>query len=153
MKSPYDVIGGKVELSCKKNIFCERTADYMAALADAEYEIRRIAKHSHEIVKIKDKEIGILRAAVQKKFEETFKEIHKTIEIERLKNQVNELLEFKKHYEGILQDVERELLIDNEIESEMKEMTIGQRPIPDVDSFITKTLFLTKEEYEQMSSE
>lgn len=154
MKSPYEptVLSG---LSCKKDALCEKTADYMEALANAEFKadkMMRKFRQSQSTIKIQDEEIKFLRTSLSKQMEDRFKEIQHKFEITKLKNQVNELLEFKKHYEQMLQEIEKEVQIDQELQTEI-ELMAKKEKISDIDNFIKENLSLTKEEYERMTSE
>jgi len=154
MKSPYEstVLSG---ISCKKDTLCEKTADYMEALANAEFNISKMTRkfrQSQLTIKIKDEEINFLRTSLAKQVEDSFKEIQHKFEITKLKEQVNELLEFKKHYEQMFQEIEKEIKIDQELRTEIELMTKKEK-ISDIDNFIKENLSLTKDEYELMTSE
>lgn len=154
MKSPYEltVLSG---LSCKKDTLCVKTADYMEALANAEFKVGKMIRkfrQSQLTIQIQDKEIKFLRASLSKQLEDRFREIQHKFEITKLKNQVNELLEFKRHYEQMLQEIEKEIQIDQELQTEI-ELMAKKEKISDIDNFIKENLSLTKEEYERMTSE
>jgi len=153
MKSPYEptVLSG---LSCKKDTLCEKTADYMEALANAEFKVGKMTRkfrQSQLTMQIQDKEIKFLRASLSKQLEDRFREIQHKFEITKLKNQINELLEFKRHYEQMLQEIEKEIKIDQELQTEIELMDKKEK-ISDIDNFIKENLSLTKEEYERMTS-
>lgn len=154
MKSQYELTPLS-SLGCKKDTLCEKTSDYMEALATAEfklYKMTRKVQQSQLTIRIKDNEIQSLRNTLAKQVEYRFKEIERNLEIAKLKNQVNELLEFKEHYEQMLQEMEKEIQIDQEIDHEIGSMAFKKEPIADIDAFIKENLFLTKEEYEKMTS-
>ncbi|MBI5057470.1 MAG: hypothetical protein HZB61_12730 [Nitrospirae bacterium] len=146
------------DIRCKKDPLCDKTADFIEEYSKVEFQKRKIERTLEEAnttLILKDREIESLRKIFYDKFNTEFKEaiqeIAKEQEIKRLRQQVNELLEFKKSYEPILKDIEREFQIAKEIQSEIEGLETKKEQVADIQSFIKKHFQISEEDYEQIA--
>ena len=145
------------DIRCKQNPLCDKTADFIEEYSKVEFQKRKIERKLEEAettLILKDREIESLRnifSEFNTEFKEAIQEIAKEQEIKRLRQQVNELLEFKKSYEPILKDIEREFQIAKEIQAEIEGLETKKEQIADIHSFIKKHFQISKEDYEQIA--
>lgn len=148
MKATY-----KSDISCKKDAICEKTADYMVALSSAEYIARksgRLLMEAHGTIARQKKQIRDLKHSYPINIEGIFKNVEAVVD-SSFSRKIQELLEFKKHYEPILEIIEKEVALDSEIHSELKEMEKEGMAIKDVDSFIAEKFSFLNEKYDEIA--
>jgi hypothetical protein len=137
---------------CQVDPLCPKTGDYMAALADAEYKNR---KYSRQIA-LQEREIHTLRTSLSKSLNAMFAEIFKETELERLRKEMKELVDFKnrfQEYEPLLQNVEEEMKLKNEIQEEIRSMETEDLETGDIFEYIRSNLSISKEKYERILAE
>lgn len=145
------------DIRCKHDPLCDKTADFIEEYSKVEFQKRKIErklKEAETTLILKDREIESLRnifSEFNTEFKEAIQEIAKEQEIKRLRQQVNELIEFKKIYEPILKDIEREVQIAKEIQTEIEGLESKKEQIADIQSFIKKRFQISEEDYEQIA--
>lgn len=137
---------------CQIDPLCAKTGDYMSALANAEYKNQ---KYSRQIA-FQEKEIDKLKSALSKSLNMMFSEIFKETELERVKKDMKELIDFKnrfQEYEPLLRNIEEEAKLAGEIQKEIKSMETEGLETADIFEYIKSNLSISKEKYERLSAE
>lgn len=152
----------KQELACQKDSFCEKTVEYFESISQEEYlkyKYKKRYEGAQTEINLKDNQIDEISKILSEKIKEKFNEIKKDREIQLLQRKVDDLLEFKKRfetYEPLLKDIEKEIKIAEEIDSEISRMekgTVKKGQIDDVENFIKENLPLTEEDYKHITSD